>query len=319
MEFTVVYRDGKDTKKEKSTEIKLPIEDTALTQLCLRYMRITAGLLLRHPRFTKALPPSFPAPALPSNTTFLPSFPSSVDVPALYEPLSPLSPYRQKLALLASFTAPFYGLEDTGRKKFPPVISSIISEAIRLPLKDAKTCANIVDAGHSFLRCARLFASLDGQADGKQFDDLRVQTGHAVRLLKEDWPLGLCLAWVLHEAHADQTHGEGVCSIASSSNNPVPAYRAWLESSRLTRCLNTKYLWCLMEGSVLKHCLGSAWQWKPVLNGGQVSKVTGLRGPALGKALNAMLNWQLTQCDKGDIGATPEEAAEWLREYGASL
>ena len=129
-----------------------------------------------------------------------------------------------------------------------------------------------------------------------------------IRTLKQDFQLSLYLAWVCHELkpsslrpcgeedkHADEhmntsssdLSGAAPAAPAQVNVNPMVAYQQWVEQSGLSKC----------------------YQWKSVLNGGEVSKLINLKGPALGKVMVELLEWQLKQ-PNGEYSR--EQAQQWL-------
>eukprot|EP00887_Chlorella_sp_A99_P006656 scaffold3.g6656.t1 len=152
-------------------------------------------------------------------------------------------------------------------------------------------------------------------------DDLKVELGRAIRQLKGLWRAGCVLAPLLCTAEATplgvepsevpptspRLGGGGGAAAAAAAHAVSPSGEA--EAPAVGARLATVRT---LEAAAAAFKLTDCYQWKPVLDGKKVMAVLNMEagGPRLGRAMEALVDWQLAHPD-----GSPDEAREWLRQH----
>ncbi|KAI7837316.1 hypothetical protein COHA_008831 [Chlorella ohadii] len=183
----------------------------------------------------------------------------------------------------------------------------VVRESLKWKAKDAEA----VDALHTTApELVAVYRQLLGQPDGMPApEELRVRLGHCIRRLKQLWPAGCVVASLLH---SNPEYGGEITDQAPGAAALAAAALSGLESTdgepdmpgtqrRLDFCE-------ALLSAATAYGIAGCWQWKPLLDGKQVMAAVGMKsgGPALGKLMEAAVEWQL---------AHPDGTAEQCREH----
>lgn len=192
--------------------------------------------------------------------------------------------------------------------------SHVVREALKWKAKDAEA----VDVIHSTApELIAVYKQLQGQPDGVPApEQLRVKLGLCIRKLKQLWPAGCVTASLLHgNPAARPSDGEDLASVASAAAAvPVDAAEGEVDAEGTQRRLD--FCEALLQAATA-YGIAGCWQWKPLLDGKQVMQAVGMKsgGPALGKLMEAAVEWQLAH-----PSGTAEECRAWLeREHRAAM
>jgi len=195
--------------------------------------------------------------------------------------------------MLSAFVALTYGYyyEQTlkSKKVQVPLPSWIVTQSFKLPNKDADMVMRLLHGAHSVIAMAEDKMELfrQGMEEAKEQDTLRATAlGPLMRTLGSLWPLSLRLALILleHAAHiADQPM---IQEDANKLWSSVKSLAAWARESNIMAC----------------------WEWKPLLNGHDISKEFGVRGPAVGVLTNKQWEWRFLNPQ-----GSKEDCLAWLK------
>ncbi|KAJ3409695.1 hypothetical protein CcCBS67573_g02461 [Chytriomyces confervae] len=93
-----------------------------------------------------------------------------------------------------------------------------------------------------------------------------------------------------------------------SKMQPFPAEERMITESAVTQEVVNKYQ-VFWKAVVEEHGVDAAWQLKPIMNGGEVAKLHGIRaGPVVGRLLQMMVEYQLEHPE-----ASKSDVTEWMR------
>lgn len=194
---------------------------------------------------------------------------------------------QRKLGLLAGSLLPYAGQTHRvagkgGRAgKEEHVVTAIVRDALKYSNRE------VGQVGQLLHHVARVEALLGEGAAGAD----PVRLGRLLRDLGANWRLALHLGAVRQHWQGTRAHE------ALDQGAHEGALQA--QHGRLRAVL----------GAVEALQLGDAWQWRPLLSGREVQALLGVPpGPALGGALEALLDWQY-----GHPGADAAAARTWVR------
>jgi len=221
---------------------------------------------------------------------------------------------ERRFLMLAALLLPLRGVTVDGAKNKPVAATvHIVRDSIKWRTKDADTVQVLHEAAQELAAvAAHLPASSDDHA-------LRVALGGAIRKLKQHWRLGVVLASLLSmrgaaplSEAAAQASGLGT-PLDSSGGGSGEAHAGTHELSAAAHGARVESARAVLS-AVAAFGLEDCWQWKPLLDGKQVMSLLGLKGgPALGRAVADVMDWQLAH-----PGGSVEQVTEHLKAKHAA-
>jgi len=182
----------------------------------------------------------------------------------------------RQMALLAAFLSPYqaYRVEEK-KKHYTPAVTYIVKESIKLPLRESKLCAMLLQSAQALARCTRLNLpfELDDQSRIEREKRLRKETGDVLLLAAVHWPTAFLLSIVLY----------GLRQVE----------------------LSVRHIdWIVRESGLL-----GCWDWRPLFDGAQLQKDFGVQGSAIKSLQGYMLDWRFQHPRGG-----PEDCHRYLEE-----
>jgi len=238
-----------------------------------------------------------------------------------------LSLEDRRLLLLAALLLPLRRCTVLGAKgRVQSMAAHVIRDSLKWKTKDVE----LIDTMHTVApRLLDVHRQLGTNSNNNSNDaiDARVALGRCIRDLKSLWRLGTIIAALLPApearplgvdpaeaaagvAEAAVAEAELGSALTNSSVDGVdgggsssPATSSHAVTTRLEVC---KELVAAAEAFGIADC----WQWKPLMDGKQVMVVVGMTqgGPALGKLMDKIVDWQLK-----NPNGSKDECEAWLK------
>lgn len=274
----------------------------------LRRLRLFEAVFEVHPSATTDVTEEFAA----AGTALLTA---AFDITAAWKPELVISLEERRLLLLAALLLPLRRCSVEGPKRKPQTMAAhVIRDSLKWKSKDVEWVDTMHNVAPQLLEVHRRLASLGGDPEMAP-EAVRIALGRCIRDLKEMWRHGTVLAALLPSPEARPlgvdpaeraagtaeavAEAELAAALYGSASGPGPQDVA----RRLEVC---KELVAAAEAFGLADC----WQWKPLLDGKQVMVAVGMTqgGPALGKLMDRVVNWQL-----GHPEGSKDECEAWLK------
>ncbi|KAG1674687.1 hypothetical protein FOA52_007211 [Chlamydomonas sp. UWO 241] len=235
--------------------------------------------------------------------------------------------------LLAALLLPLRQMTVAGPKNKPMAATTfVVRESIKWRIKDAESTLALHEAAGEMARVAAMLtdggglpvapgsvgmAGVDGEGVGGVDDGgdtvVRVALGNAIRKLKQQWRLGVVTAALLSmRASAPLSAGDASPSVpahcgSTSGGGGGDGDEGGAELGAAAAAAREEVAHVLLSAAAafgLEEC----WQWKPLMDGKQVMSLLGIKGgPSLGKAVQEVMDWQLSH-----PGGTLEQAQAHL-------
>jgi len=236
-----------------------------------------------------------------------------------------LAAEERRVALLAAMLAPLRGMRQPGgKKKAGSAAAVVVRESLKLRGRDADDVDRLLAALPALARVAERLGDAGGGGGGgggvgaeEGEPGVQEELGMAIRALGPSWRVAAALMPLLALAEGaavgcEAPAGDGAEAAAAARAAVGGGVTSWAGAAdRADAAARMAGAAGAVIGAAEAMGIARCHEWKPLVDGKELMRELGVKGPALGKVVDAAVRWQVRNPAGGRDEALAYLRGEW--------